>query len=255
MERMDFFSLGHCLLNYPAKWSSWKKILHCRGVRQGDPLSPMLFLLTIEPLHMLFKKAHQLNLLQKLRPNCDTYRVSLYADAAALFIQPNEKELQVVDHILHIFVESSGLVTNMSKINFYPIRCEGISLVFLAQANREVSNFPYTYLGLPLNTRKPTRVELQPLLLKIANILPGWKRDFLSYPSRELLMKVVLSSMPTHFLSVFKLSQWAIKNIDRFRRSFFWRGKTPIKSLEVIAWLIGQLVLGQESGEDLGSRT
>jgi hypothetical protein len=173
MERMDFFSLGHCLLNYPAKWSSWKKILHCRGVRQGDPLSPMLFLLTIEPLHMLFKKAHQLNLLQKLRPNCDTYKVSLYADAAALFIQPNEKELQVVDHILHIFVESSGLVTNMSKINFYPIRCEGISLVFLAQANREVSNFPYTYLGLPLNTRKPTRVELQPLLLKIVNILPG----------------------------------------------------------------------------------
>jgi hypothetical protein len=172
MERMDFFSLGHYLLNYPAKWSSWKKNSTLQRCKTGDPLSPMLFLLTIEPLHMLFKKVHQLNLLQKLRPNCDTYRVSLYADAAALFIQPNE-ELQVVDHILHIFAEASGLVTNMSKINFYPIRCEGISLVFLAQANREVSNFPYTYLGFPLNTRKPTRAELQPLLLKIANRLPG----------------------------------------------------------------------------------
>jgi hypothetical protein len=219
---------------------------------RGGPLSPMLFLLTIEPLHLLFKKAHQIILLQKLRPNCDTCKVYLYADDATLFIQPNQEELQVVDHILHIFAEASLLVTNMSKTNFYPIRCEGISLDFLAQANREVANFPCTYLGLPLNTRKPTTTELQPLLLKIANRLPGWKRDFLSYLGRELLVKAILSSMPTHFLSVYKLPQWAIKNIEKFRRSFFWRGKPPIKSLEVIAWLIGQLDLGQETGEVLG---
>jgi hypothetical protein len=182
-----------------------KKILHCRGVMQWGPLSPMLFLLAIEPLHLLFKKAHQMHLLQKLRPNYDTCRVSLYA--AALFIQPNQEELQVVDHILHNFAEASGLVTNMSKTNYYPISCEGISLEFLAQANKEIANFPCTYFGLPFNTRKPSRVELQPLLLKIANRLPRWKRDFLSYLGRELLMKAVLSSMPTHFLSVFKLPQ------------------------------------------------
>jgi hypothetical protein len=94
-------------------------------------------------------------------------------------------------------------------------------LDFLALANREVTNFPCTYLGLPLNTRKPIRTKLQPLLLKIANRLSGWKRDLLSYPDRELLLKDVLSSMSTHFLWVFKLFQWAIKNIDIFRRSFF----------------------------------
>jgi hypothetical protein len=90
-----------------------------------------------------------------------------------------------------------------------------------------VVTFPCIYLGLPLKTRKSTRTELQPLLLKIANQLLGWKRDFLTYPDREFLVKADLSSMPTHFLTVFKLPQWAIKNIDRFRRSFFWRGKSP----------------------------
>jgi hypothetical protein len=100
-------------------------------------------------------------------------------------------------------------------------------LDYLAQASKEVASLLCLYLGLPLNTRKPTRAELQPLLLKIANMLSGWKRDFLSYPGRELLVKVVLSSVPTYFLTVFKLPQWAIKNIDRFRWSFFWRGKNP----------------------------
>jgi hypothetical protein len=80
---------------------SGKKILHYRGVKQGDPLSPMLFLLAIEPLHLLFKKAHRLNLLHKLRPNYDTRRVSLYADDATLFIQPNQQELQVCNTPCH----------------------------------------------------------------------------------------------------------------------------------------------------------
>jgi hypothetical protein len=53
----------------------------------------MLFLLAMEPLHMLFKKAQDVGLLQKLSPLCDTFRVSLYADDAALFLNPDKKEM------------------------------------------------------------------------------------------------------------------------------------------------------------------
>jgi hypothetical protein len=37
----------------------------------------------------------------------------------------------------------------------------------------------------------------------------------------------VPSSIPTHFLTVYELPKWAIKDIDRFRRSFLWRGEDP----------------------------
>jgi hypothetical protein len=124
-------------------------------------------------------------------------------------------------------------VTTISKIHYYPIRCDGVNLEFLPQANRVISSFSCTYLGLPFNIRKPTRAEIQLLIQKIANMLSGWQRNFFSYPDRELLVKNVLSSIPTHFLTIFKLSQWAISSTDRSRKSFFWRGKGPAQFIGV----------------------
>jgi hypothetical protein len=49
----------------------------------------------------------------------------------------------------------------------------------------------------------------------------------LTYLERELLVKTVMSSMPTHFLTCYKLPKWAEKDINHFRHSFLWRGKDP----------------------------
>jgi hypothetical protein len=65
------------------------------------------------------------------------------------------------------------------------------------------------------------------LIQKIGNKLPGWKRGSLSYPGIELLIKSVLSAMPTYFLTVYKMPKWGISRIDRFRRSFLWKGQDP----------------------------
>jgi hypothetical protein len=97
------------------------RILHCRGVRQGDPLSPMIFLLAMEPLHRLFKKAQDNGLLDIVTKSCESFRVSLYADDAAVFIKPSRHDLQVVNCILQIFHQASGLATNMDKTQFFPI--------------------------------------------------------------------------------------------------------------------------------------
>jgi hypothetical protein len=120
-----------------------RRVLHCIGVRQDDPLSPMIFMLAMKPLPMLFKKAQQANLLDKLNPICDAFRVALYADDAAVFIKPNEVELKVTDHILQLFADASGLIANMSKTQY-----NEVDLEFLTRAGREISSFPYKYLGI-----------------------------------------------------------------------------------------------------------
>jgi hypothetical protein len=81
----------------------------------------MLFLLAMEPLHMLFKKAQEVGLLKKPIPICDAFRSSLYADDATLFVNPSKEDLATTDFILQIFAKASRLVTNLQKTQYFSI--------------------------------------------------------------------------------------------------------------------------------------
>jgi hypothetical protein len=63
----------------------------------------MLFLLAMEPLHRLFIKAQQDGLLETVSTCCENFRMSLYADDAAVFIRPTIHDLQVTNCILQKF--------------------------------------------------------------------------------------------------------------------------------------------------------
>jgi hypothetical protein len=148
------------------------RVLHCRGVRQGDPLPPMLFLLAMKPLQLLFKKAMQAQLISKLTPNCDFFWVSLYADDVALFLKPRKEDLDIMNCILDLFADASGLITNLSKTQAHPIRCDHVDMSFLNDVNIPIANVPYSYLGLPLHFRRPFKSSFYPLVQKIGGRLP-----------------------------------------------------------------------------------
>jgi hypothetical protein len=69
-------------------------ILHGRGLRQGDPLSPLLFVLDIDPLQKILELATQHELLHKIRGRGTIIRTSLYADDAAVFVDPKKEDIQ-----------------------------------------------------------------------------------------------------------------------------------------------------------------
>lgn len=98
-------------------------IQHQWGLRQGDPLSPMLFIITMDVLNSVFVKAGKEGLLQPLSNRVSDQRLSIYADDVALFIKPVEEELLLTKEILDIFGKASGLVTNFNKSSIIPIRC------------------------------------------------------------------------------------------------------------------------------------
>jgi hypothetical protein len=161
----------------------WYK--HFTGLRQGDPLSPMLFILAMEPLHRLFQAAAAEGLLSPVHLRAASLRMSLYADDAAIFFNPVKEEVQVLADILQMFGQVSRLVTNQSKCVVYPIRCEGFDLEdIMAAFHCPIQSFPCKYLGLPLHVRQLRRVDYQPLIDKLANRLPTWKGRFLNKSGR-----------------------------------------------------------------------
>jgi hypothetical protein len=173
----------------------------------------------------MFEIATSEGLLSPLNNRAAKLRVTMYADDAAVFLKPIKEDVSLTAHILESFGHASGLVTNRGKCAAYPINCDGLQLEeILADFTCPILSFPCQYLGLPLHVRCLRRVDVQPLLDKMANRLPTWKGKFLNRAGRLKLVNSVLSSMPTYFLSVFAPNKWALKRMDRIRRGFFWKG-------------------------------
>jgi hypothetical protein len=138
----------------------------------------MPFLLAMEPLHILFRKAQDMGLLSSLSKSCDPFRVSLYANVVVVFIKPTHHDLKVTIDIMKVFAEAYGLFTNMAKIECFPIQCQNIDLGFIGSSQLTISSFPCKYLGLPLHYKKPSREMLKPIIQKMYNKLPDERETF-----------------------------------------------------------------------------
>jgi hypothetical protein len=138
----------------------------------------MLFILAIDPLHKLMELAATRGLLQPILPTAANLRCSLYANDAALFANPNKRELRHITQVLDFFGNCSGLRVNLNKTEIFPIRCDDTLInETLSDFPGRILKFPGKYLGLPLHIRKLRRVDVQPLLDKLGGPDLGMERQ------------------------------------------------------------------------------
>jgi hypothetical protein len=205
-------------------------IYYQRGLRQGNPLSPMLFILVMDMLNSLISKASERGLLQPILRRGNGQRLSLYANDVVMFVQPHRNELLLIKEILRIFGAASGLVTNIQKSSITPIRCQEQDLEVVQDSLPcSMVNFPCKYLGLPLSVRKLLKSKFLLLIEKIADYLPGWKATLMHPAGRVALIRAVLTAVPIHHFIAVQCPKWVHKAIDKIIRAFLWKGHKDVK--------------------------
>lgn len=201
-------------------------IANRRGLCQGDPLSPMLFILIMEVLHRLFAAARHGNILAPPPIQSIHHQCYIYADDVMLFIKPTRQDLITTREILDFFGKASGLRTNLGKCQAAPIACAPEDVALIQRILPvPIKEFPIIYLGLPLSVTALRKTDLQPMIDKVATAMPTWKAPLMNKAGRLTTVKAVMSAKNIHVMVSLKIPNWVFDEVDKYLRGFLWAGK------------------------------
>nr|XP_017228424.1 PREDICTED: uncharacterized protein LOC108203774 [Daucus carota subsp. sativus] len=245
-DSVDWSFLFHLLekLNFSYDWIRWIKVIlkssktsilvngsptrefsQERGLRQGDPLSPLLFDLVAQVLSCMIKKAEQLGIIDgvKISNSSEVITHLQYADDTVIFIRNSMKSVMGIKSILQGFQLLTGLKINFDKSQLYGIGQDKDLVGNWARIlGCAVGGDSFIYLGMEVLKSSSSVRYWDPLIGKVKKKLANWKGKSISMAGRAVLLKAAIDSLPTYWMSLHKIPRTVIKDIDRIRRKFLW---------------------------------
>ncbi|XP_059432574.1 uncharacterized protein LOC132165893 [Corylus avellana] len=212
-----------------------------RGLRQGDPLSPFLFILGTEVISRLLLRQESHDLLKgiKIARNCSPITHLLFADDLIVFAKATSAEAVIIKSCLDKYCLWSGQAINSSKSSVHFSKNTAASTITSIQGI-----FPYKsasatskYLGLPLFFGRSKKAAFQDILDKVSGKIEGWRAKTLSQAGRSVLIKSIAATIPSYAMSTFLLPASLSASLDRSFKNFWWGfPKDKAKNLSLKSW-------------------
>jgi mannosylglycoprotein endo-beta-mannosidase len=211
-----------------------------RGIRQGDPISPYLFVLCMDKLSHIIIKAVEDGRWNGIKAGRNGLMIShlMFADDLLLFGEATEAQMKCVLDSLNLFCAMSGQETSQEKTSvlFSNNVDRGMKNKLLNMSGfKETNNFG-NYLGVPLHGKAPKRTDYQYLLDQVSSKLSMWKATHLSFAGRVTLAKSVMEAIPTYPMMSTLIPKSCLDEIQKMQRQFIW-GDTAVKRrYHAIGW-------------------
>ncbi|XP_020698290.2 uncharacterized protein LOC110110968 [Dendrobium catenatum] len=236
---------------FPEKFISWIKACICdvpfsvcingalqgffsssAGLRQGCPLSPLLFAIVMDAFSCFLDSSSFLG----IPLGSSSLKHLLYADDVLVFglaTIPNANELaQILDN----FAMASGLHINNNKCSILFSKNLTIANDIMDILGFSAVDHTFKYLGLPISTKKLNSSHFQPLLSRISTLLAGWKVKFLSFAGRVQFLRFTIANTIAYWIRGAIIPKSCCKSIDRMCSRFLFHGDKEGKKLHLIAW-------------------
>ncbi|GJU77776.1 putative RNA-directed DNA polymerase, eukaryota, reverse transcriptase zinc-binding domain protein [Tanacetum coccineum] len=210
-----------------------------KSLRQGDSLSPFLFIIVIEGLHMALNDAMATNMFHGVKISSSNIHLShlFYADDVIILSEWNQKDMENIIRILNVFHIASGLKINIQKSNVFGVVVSHNEIVSMATCTGcEAGAFPFSYLGLPIGSNMSRIASWQTLIDRFKARMSSWKANLLSIGGRLTLIKSVLGSLGNYYFSIFTVLELVIKSLESLHAIFFWGGHENNKKIAWVKW-------------------
>ena len=196
------------------------------GLRQGDPLSPYLFVLSTEVFSQMLSAKYEDGSIG-FHPNAMEPAVTYlaFADDIMVFSDGEKKSLECISSTFDTFAAWSGLNMNKDKTELFLVGMTQNETLDISSLGFKIGSLPVRYLGLPLMHRNLRISDYRPLLEKVSGCLNSWSAKALSYAGRCQLLSSVIYGTINFWASAFILPKGCINKIQSMCTNFLW-GRT-----------------------------
>ncbi|XP_038973679.1 uncharacterized protein LOC120105381 [Phoenix dactylifera] len=210
------------------------------GLRQGCPLSPLLFILCADALSRALRQAMDSEEMEVYRPVEGAPSLShlLFADDCLLLARATRRTAEVLRRILWHYCEASGQRVNLGKssVCFSPRIRSAVRISILQILGVGEQEGLLRYLGVPISGRRLRSRDCSSLEISIRHRLEGWQMHSLSMMGRITLVRSVLSSIPIYLLSNSFIPVSLVRSLERIFRNFIWGRSSGRGGIHLVAW-------------------